>query len=187
MVMTSQIIKPFELLLEYERRSVAHALGSGTKEESSGDWSGIGFKIGEMFLVSSVDDVNEVVILPELIKIPGIDAWVLGLVNIRSNLIPAIDLKQYLTGEPSRITKHSRMLIIDQPGGQAGLVVDEVFGQRHFQEQSKQAVAQDNDDASDHRVFNYCDFEFELDDQKWLIFMVNQLVQDVHFQNASAR
>ena len=65
--MSKQIIKPFELLLEYERRSLAHALGGGSDEETAEDWSGIGFKVGENHLVSLVDDINEVVILPDLI------------------------------------------------------------------------------------------------------------------------
>ncbi len=184
MGMSKQIIKPFELLLEYERRSVAHVLGGVTNEDVVEDWSGIGFRIGDKNLVAVVDDINEVVILPELIKIPGIDPWVLGLVNIRSNLIPAIDLKQFFSDEPSRITKHSRMLVIDQPGGQAGLVVDEVFGQRHFREDLMQVV-QNNE--LDQRIFNYCKHQFEIEDVNWYVFLVEKLVHDPDFQNASAR
>ena len=183
--MSKQIIKPFELLLEYERRSVAHALGSSSEEEAVEDWSGIGYKVGDEHLVSLVDDINEVVILPELIRIPGIDTWVLGLVNIRSNLIPAIDLKLYLTGEPSRITKHSRMLIINQPGGQAGLVVDEVFGQRHFQQVMWQDL--ELDDENESRLNSYCEKVFSQEEVNWNVFMVDRLVQDADFQNASAR
>lgn len=181
--MSRQIIKPFELLLEYEKRSVSHALGSAEEESDLGDWSGIGFKVGNTHLVSEVDDVNEVVILPELVKIPGIDSWVLGLVNIRSNLIPAIDLRLYLTGEPSKLTKHSRMLVINQPGGQAGLVVDEVFGQRHF----KQSQWEDVEGGNDSRIYSYCDKFFSHDEVVWNVFAMDQLVQDANFQNASIK
>ena len=183
--MSKQIIKPFELLLEYERRSVAHVTSGHSDNESVEDWSGIGFKVGEDLLVSEVDNINEVVILPELIRIPGIDAWVLGLVNIRSNLIPAIDLKQYLFGEPSRITKHSRMLIIDQPGGQAGLVVDEVFGQRHFQKKMWHTLQQE--EGENQNLLTYCDKCFNIDDVNWNVFLVDRLVHDANFQNASVR
>lgn len=183
--MSKQIIKPFELLLEYERRSVAHALGGSSDEETVEDWSGIGFKVGDDLLVSEVDDINEVVILPELIRIPGIDAWVLGLVNIRSNLIPAIDLKQYLFGEPSKITKHSRMLIINQPGGQAGLVVDEVFGQRHFQQEMWQTLEQG--ESEKQNLLTYCEKFFNVEDVNWNVFLVDRLVHDANFQNASVR
>jgi len=181
--MSKQIIKPFELLLEYEKRSVSHALGSAEDEADLGDWSGIGFKIGDIHLVTEVDDVNEVVILPELVKIPGIDTWVLGLVNIRSNLIPAIDLRLYLTGEPAKLTKHSRMLVINQPGGQAGLVVDEVFGQRHF----KQSQLQDVEEVGDSKIYSYCDKFFNHDEVIWNVFAMEQLVQDTKFQNASIK
>lgn len=181
--MSKHIIKPFELLLEYEKRSVSHALGSSTEEGELGDWSGIGFKIGDMYLVTQVDDINEVVILPELVRIPGIDNWVLGLVNIRSNLIPAIDLRSYLTGESSKLTKHTRMLVINQPGGHAGLVVDEVFGQRHFKHSDSSDV--EGDDAS--RVYTYCDKFFSHEDVNWNVFAMDQLVQDTNFQNASIK
>jgi len=179
--MSKQIIKPFELLLQYEQRSLSHALGSATDESDRGDWSGIGFKIGDYHLVAPVNDVNEVVILPELIRIPGIDTWVLGLVNIRSNLIPAIDLKSFLTKEPAKITKHSRMLVINQPGGQAGLVVDEVFGQRHFNKSQEQDV--ESDDAS--RIFAYCDKYFNHEGVDWNVFEIEQLISDMSFQNAA--
>ena len=181
--MSRQIIKPFELLLEYEKRSVSHALGSAEEETDLGDWSGIGFKIGDIHLISEVGDVNEVVILPELVRIPGIDTWVLGLVNIRSNLIPAIDLRQYLTGEAAKLTKHSRMLVINQPGGQAGLVVDEVFGQRHF----KQSQWEDVEGENDSRIYAYCDKFFSHEDVVWNVFSIDQLVQDTKFQNASIK
>ena len=181
--MSRQIIKPFELLLEYEKRSVSHALGSAEEETDLGDWSGIGFKIGDIHLVSEVDDVNEVVILPELVKIPGIDSWVLGLVNIRSNLIPAIDLRLFLTGESAKLTKHSRMLVINQPGGQAGLVVDEVFGQRHFKQSQWEEV--EADEGS--RIYSYCDKFFSHDEVVWNVFVMEQLVQDAKFQNASIK
>lgn len=181
--MSKQIIKPFELLLEYEKRSVSHALGSAEEETELGDWSGIGFKIGDTHLISQVDEVNEVVILPELVKIPGIDQWVLGLVNIRSNLIPAIDLRAYLTGESAKLTKHSRMLVINQPGGQAGLVVDEVFGQRHFSQSQWEDVEGDDDS----RIYSYCDKFFNHDEVVWNVFAMEQLVQDTKFQNASIK
>lgn len=179
--MSKQIIKPFELLLQYEQRSLNHALGSATDDSDRGDWSGIGFRIGDYHLVAPVDDVNEVVILPELIRIPGIDSWVLGLVNIRSNLIPAIDLKAFLTEEPAKITKHSRMLVINQPGGQAGLVVDEVFGQRHFSRAQEQDV--ENEEAS--RIYEYSDKYFSQEGVHWNVFEIQQLISDMAFQNAA--
>lgn len=181
--MAEGVVKPFELLLEYEKRSLEHAQTGINDEANLGDWSGIGFKLGADYAVSDVDSVNEVLILPEVVAIPGISPWVLGLVNIRSNLMPAIDLKLFLTGVPTKLTKHSRMLVIDQPGGIVGLVVDEVFGQRHFMRSSKEKVAGDRTQG----VEKYSTHFFKDNDLRWKIFQVENLVSDPGFQNAAVR
>ncbi|WP_395377121.1 chemotaxis protein CheW [Marinicella sp. W31] len=181
--MAEGAIKPFELLLEYERRSLAHGQGGTDEEATLGDWSGIGFKLGMDYMVSDVDTVNEVLILPDVIAIPGIAPWVLGLVNIRSNLMPAVDLKLFLTGVPTKLTKHSRMLVVEQPGGIVGLVVDEVFGQRHFMEASKQEITGDREQGAEQ----YSEHAFADNDLNWKIFQVGSLVADPNFQNAAVR
>ena len=75
------------------------------------------------------------------------------------------------------------MLVISQPGGQAGLVVDEVFGQRHF----KKSQWQDVEGEDDARIYAYCDKFFSQDDVEWNVFEMEQLVQDTKFQNASIK
>lgn len=181
--MSTEVIKPFELLLEYEHRSLARDLEATSKEEVESDWSGIGFRIGDKRFVAFVDEVEEVIILPELIRVPGIDSWVLGLVNVRSNLLPAVDLKAFLQSEPLKITKHSRMMVVAQPGGKVGLVVDEVFGQQHFNNEHQVDESLPEDDATGR----YCKGGFVKNDTTWHMFLTNQLVEDSSFQNASTQ
>lgn len=181
--MSTEVIKPFELLLEYEQRSLSRDLDSTSKEEVESDWSGIGFRIGDERFVAFVDEVEEVIILPELVRVPGIDSWVLGLVNVRSNLLPAIDLKAFLQSESLKITKHSRMMVVAQPGGKVGLVVDEVFGQQHFNKEHQVA-----DSFSEESMLGrYCKGGFVRDDTTWHVFLTNHLVEDSDFQNASVQ
>ncbi len=182
--MSLNSIKPFELLLEYEKRSLFHSNQAVENETETGDWSGIGFKLGNDQFVASVELVNEVVIFPEAVKIPGIQPWVLGLVNIRSNLIPAIDLKLFISGEATRLSKHSRMLVVNQPGGQVGLVVDEVFGQRHFTSANIQSLQEEDANAG---LLRYCADYFAVEEINWHVFDVERLVVDSNFQNASVR
>lgn len=181
--MSAEVIKPFELLLEYERRSLTHGLEATSKEEVESDWSGIGFRIGDERFVAFVDEVEEVIILPELIRVPGIDSWVLGLVNVRSNLLPAVDLKAFLQSDNAKITKHSRMMVVAQPGGKVGLVVDEVFGQQHFNNEHKI----DDSFAEEHVLGRYCRGGFAKNDITWHVFLTKQLVEDSNFQNASTQ
>jgi hypothetical protein len=41
--------------------------------------------------------------------VPGTRLWLLGVANVRDNLVPLIDLKQYLEGERALLTESSRV------------------------------------------------------------------------------
>jgi hypothetical protein len=102
-------LSPFEALAEYERRSLAHVAGVPEQIDAPGLWRGIGFRIGTRYLVSSINEVNEILTFPSLTLVPGTRHWLLGVANVRGNLVPLIDLKQYLEGERALLTESSRV------------------------------------------------------------------------------
>jgi twitching motility protein PilI len=180
--MAKNSVKPFELLTEYERLSLKHSVGV-QKLELKDRWSGVGFKVDETNYVLAIDKIIEVLILTETTKIPGISRWVLGLGNIRGNLIPVIDLKLYLFNKPTKITTHTRMVLIQQIGGQVGLVVDEVFGQKHFVK--KQAVKTTK--GSKKEDIKYSNLAYKEEDGSiWNVLQEEVLINDPLFQNAAA-
>jgi twitching motility protein PilI len=181
--MAKNSVKPFELLAEYERLSLKHSVD--VQQIAIKDrWSGVGFKVDETNYVLTIDKIIEVLILTETTKIPGISRWVLGLGNIRGNLIPVIDLKLFLFNKPTKITTHTRMVLIQQVGGQVGLVVDEVFGQKHFIK--KQVVKKVKSDKTDE-LLKYTDMAYkEKDGSIWNVLQEEMLINDPSFQNAAA-
>ena len=116
-VMDSLQLSPFEALADYERRSLAHVAGMPEQIEAPGLWRGIGFRIGQRYLVSGINEVNEILTPPALTIVPGTRGWLLGVANVRGNLVPVIDLKQYLEGERTQATDSSRVLLVRQAGG----------------------------------------------------------------------
>ena len=70
-VLDLQQLTPFEALANYEKRSLAHAAGLPEQIEAPGLWRGIGFRIGAHYLVSSINEVNEILTLPALTVVPG--------------------------------------------------------------------------------------------------------------------
>ncbi|MBL4773136.1 MAG: purine-binding chemotaxis protein CheW, partial [Alcanivoracaceae bacterium] len=168
--MAKNSVKPFELLTEYERLSLKHSADI-QKTEIKDQWSGVGFKVDEINYVLAIDKIIEVLILTETTKIPGVLQWVLGLVNIRGNLIPIIDLKSFLFNKPTKITGHTRMVVIQQVGGHVGLVVDEVFGQKHFTE--KQIFDQSN--LSMKGPLKYTKIAYKEDDRVWNVLEDDKL------------
>src|SRR6478672_943832 len=116
-------LSPFDALAEYERRSLAHTAGLPEQIEAPGLWRGIGFRVGSRYLVSSINEVNEILTQPSLTIVPGTRPWLLGVANVRGNLVPVIDLKQYLEGDRTQFTDTSRVLLVRQAGGSVGLLI----------------------------------------------------------------
>jgi twitching motility protein PilI len=94
---SSQEIKPILLLqaLELKAKRVAHGLPQQMEVLST--WDAIGFRLMEQRLVIAMKDVREILTLPSLTRVPGARPWVLGIANIRGNLMPILDLHGFLT------------------------------------------------------------------------------------------
>ena len=180
--MATNSVKPFELLSEYERLSLKHTVKVEQKEIKD-QWSGVGFKLDDVHNAMAIDKIVEVLIITETTNIPGIAPWVLGLGNIRGNLIPIVDLKSYLFQKATKTTAHTRMVVIQQVGGQVGLVVDEVFGQKHF---IKEQVHQQNQNSEDSTPLKYVEVAYNEENVIWNVFEDDILINDPSFRNAAA-
>src|SRR5688500_2607782 len=90
---------PFETLLDYEQRSLAHVAGRPEMIEAPGHWRGVGFRLGQRRLVSSFDEVVEIMPLPAVTTVPGSQPWMLGVASGRGNLLPVVDMRQVMGGE----------------------------------------------------------------------------------------
>ena len=181
-VLDLQQLTPFEALANYEKRSLAHAAGLPEQIEAPGLWRGIGFRVGAHYLVSSINEVNEILTLPALTVVPGTRGWLLGVANVRGNLVPVIDLKQYLEGERSVLTDSSRVLLVRQLGGSVGLLIDEVLGQRSFSEEQRADAIGEEDD----RYARFVAEKYPLGEVVWGQFSMNSLVRTPDFVQAAA-
>ena len=74
----------FDTLLDYEVRSLAHVPGRPESIEAAGHWRGVGFRLGSRRLVSSFDEVMEILPMPPVTPVPGAQPWMLGVANVRS-------------------------------------------------------------------------------------------------------
>lgn len=125
-------VTPFARLADYERRSLAHRAGRPAQDAPAGLWKGIGFRIGTWRLASALGDITELMAPPVLTPVPGTRDWLPGIAQIRGSLVPVIDLGRFLFGTAGTPDRRRRVLLVRQPGGRAGLLVDEVFGQQHL-------------------------------------------------------
>src|SRR6185295_11910400 len=121
---------PFALLLALERRlqTARVDLAAGAAQY----WTGLGFRLGDRWLVAPREDVREVIALPPLTRVPGARPWLLGLANVRGGLLPVCDLHRLLGEEHRTMARGSRVLVYNNDRVPAGFLVDEVAAYRQF-------------------------------------------------------
>lgn len=177
---------PFEVLADYERRSLAHVVGLPEQLEAPGLWRGVGYRIGSHRLASGFDEVLEILPLPPISPVPGAQPWMLGVANVRGNLLPVVDLKQFLEGERTVLHESQRVLLVRQPGGDVAVLIDELFGQRSFTEQQlldAEAVA--TEQLAEGRYAHFIDRAYRLGEQPWVVFSLERLARTPEFRQAA--
>lgn len=173
-------LTPFEILARYERLSLAHASGTPEKLEAPGLWRGIGYRAGSRLFVSGIDEISELLAVPSLTTVPGTQPWLLGVANVRGNLVPVIDLARFLFGERTQSTERTRLLVVRQGSGSVALMVDEVFGQRTVDaEQRRHAELED-----DPRLARFVDDR--VGEPRLAVFSMGKLVRAPDFRQAAA-
>jgi twitching motility protein PilI len=176
---------PFQWLQELEQRAKQEAMGLPRQTIVEKIWRGIGFRLQTTYLVTSIDNIREVLTYNEIsrsAKVPGAKPWIKGLTNLRGVLLPVIDLNAFFQGKPISLEKQIRMLVINQGGLSAGLLVDEVVGIiKHFPENQRDR----NTPCKETWLVDFADGLFREDDITWTVFDMQKLASHELFQNAA--
>ncbi len=178
----ARFVQPFDLLLDYERRSLAHQPGRPELVEAPGYWRGVGFRVGRYRLIGGFGEVVEILSLPAITPVPGAQPWMLGLANVRGSLYGVADLKQFLEGERSAVNEGQRCLLIRQPGGNVILLVDEVYGQRSFND--SQMVERPK--SLEGRYAAVITHAYQASDTTWCVLDIPLLSRTPEFRQAAA-
>ena len=173
---------PYEVIADYERRSLAHVAGLPEQLDAPGLWRGVGYRIGSHRLASGFDEVVEILPLPPVTPVPGAQPWMLGVANIRGSLLPIVDLKQFLEGERTVLHEGQRVLIVRQAGGDVAVTIDELYGQRSFVDEQQIAT----DGLAEGRYSHFIDRAYRLGEHPWGIFSLSLLARTPEFRQAAA-
>ncbi len=172
----------FAKLLEYEKRSSGFAPGSKNGGGPADEWSGVTFSLSGSRLACNIDRIAEILPCPQSTPVPGAKAWIVGLANVRGELLTLIDMGRYLTGVRSPITASSRVLATSLNRAPIGLLIDEVFGQRHFLD-SEAVPAELPEDSPLRSVVSK---QHELGTETWHELDLERLFNTAEFLNGSA-
>jgi twitching motility protein PilI len=127
--------RPFELLAELERRGRAVSAEVAESSAEGREWVGVALRMaGELFLIAREETREVLSVPPALTRVPGVKSWIKGLANVRGQLLPIIDLRQFLGSGATPFTRNTRIVVANHRDVPAGLLVDEVLGFRRFAE-----------------------------------------------------
>mgnify|MGYP001250097930 FL=1 len=84
------------------------------------------FKLQEETYGINVMQVQEVLRYTDIAPVPGAPIYVLGIINLRGNVVTVIDTRARFGLPPSDVTENSRIVIIEADKQVIGILVDSV-------------------------------------------------------------
>ncbi|MEN7343531.1 MAG: chemotaxis protein CheW [Pseudomonadota bacterium] len=174
--------RPFDLLQEMERRSRAAIAGQADIAGQRNEWVGVGFTIAGESFVANRDHVSEVLMLPDNItRVPGAKRWLVGVANLRGQLLPLIDLRLFLGAGRSDRGRSARVISVSHRDMRAGLLVEEVSGFRRFVDGEYTQTRH----QTELRVDQYTEGFFRRGEDRWPVFQFDSLLTSEPFLQAA--
>lgn len=127
---------PFELLRQLADRYRRGAAPLPQETVQPDRWYGVAFRVGEDYLLGNMGEVQEIMPVPPMTRVPGVKSWVRGIAGSRGELFAVVDLRAFLREEPSEPGQRARVLLARHGEVASGLLVDEVLGMRRFENEN---------------------------------------------------
>jgi purine-binding chemotaxis protein CheW len=86
----------------------------------------ITFTIGEELYGVDILKIQELIGFSNVTQVPNLPEYILGVINLRGNVIPVIDLRIKFGMEPKEYNKFNVIIVLNVDGRYIGLVVDSV-------------------------------------------------------------
>ncbi len=174
--------KLFQILLSIDRRARKRKDAIPATVLKQENWQGLAFTLDGVRVVSAMNEIRELLPYPSSVTpVPGSRDWMLGLANIRGELLPIIDLQRFIGASPVPVSDQARVLVIRSLGTSTGLLVGSVQGMRHLPA-DKRIPDAEFEGALGRYVYDV----FGLEDGVWPVFSMAGLVRDNRFMSAAA-
>jgi len=99
---------------------------SGTKQNLE-EVQLVSFYLGNEEFALEIENVREIIRYPEIVKVPNMPEYIKGVIALRDNLMPIIDMRIKLNTGSAELTDSTRVVVVDVNNTSVGLVVDRVY------------------------------------------------------------
>ena len=97
-----------------------------TSSEARGTIQLVSFRLGQEEYATEITKVREIILMGDITQIPETPVYVKGLINLRSTVIPVIDLRQRFGMPEAELTDESRIMVLSVGDTTIGIIVDAV-------------------------------------------------------------
>ncbi len=88
----------------------------------------IAFRLGKTEFAVPIEQVWRIVPLTDITRVPRVSSFIEGIMNLRGEIIPVIDLRKRLGLGGSERTDESRIMVVQTEGHRVGMIVDTITG-----------------------------------------------------------
>lgn len=110
----------------------------------------------------NVMQVQEVLRYTEIAPVPGAPAYVIGIINLRGNVVTVIDTRQRFGLAPDHITDQTRIVIIEAEGQVLGILVDSVSEVVYLRQSEIESTPNIGNDEKGRYIRGVCNKNDEL-------------------------
>jgi purine-binding chemotaxis protein CheW len=97
-----------------------------TFTEVHGTMQLVSFTLAKETYGIEITKVREIILITEITHVPEAPAFLRGLINLRSTVIPVIDLRARFGMPPGEVSDENRIMVLQACGKTIGIVVDAV-------------------------------------------------------------
>jgi purine-binding chemotaxis protein CheW len=97
-----------------------------SKEKATSSIQIVCFKIGKEEYGIDILKVQEILNLPKITTLPKATDFILGVIELRSKILPIIDLSKRFGIDTGKATKATRSIVVKIKGKEVGLAIDSV-------------------------------------------------------------
>ncbi len=104
--------------------------------ETTGSIQLVSFRLAQEEYGIEITKVQEIILMGEITRVPQTPQYIKGLINLRSTVIPIVDLRTRFDMSEQEATDETRIMVVNVTGKTIGIIVDAVSEvQRVLQEQ----------------------------------------------------
>lgn len=86
----------------------------------------VSFTLDEVEYGVDILSVHEILRIPEMTRLPNTPGFIKGVINLRGNVIPVVDVRERFGFPPADLTELTRIIVVESDDKQTGLLVDNV-------------------------------------------------------------